>query len=1118
MDDASAAPSCPCHVTLGSLPLEILQKIFRFSTTTTFFQVIQVSHKFYSVASQGRELILYHLRHVPGIKLGLDDRSISTEDLFLIFRQRAASHLYGINFTANCRNLAPSPIGIRTFDPRSSCLAIGSDGFGSNTCVVFKNSLRVRLNPHDHRPTGDYIECPYADGSAKIVQVVQQSHYICVLYAWVPPDKDTIDDTAHTEPKILLNAKQVDQKRARDGYCYSAKQDHPRSAHTDSSARVHYHLVHYDIFRFNNRPTFFSIPTHKSLRNKRLVPIHLAVHNRLQVAILWDLPGTLTPSPHATVCLYVAEHIPRHEQGTYDVWVIYPFDHPSPTHRSSLRPEKNHAHPHSDSDDLVVAVASTRKMTYTYTQAHQPSHTNNGHDRSRDSDADLRLLHFPLKPRSIAFFREGRRLSLYAPGSSTPFTTLLANEAIRKRLHPPGTPHFYPRSSTGTYYPRNLCRRVRRTNHTSICGHRFTLCLPFYSKHETITRPPAENADPETDDAVPDLECVHNILTLGTGRIPTTAPEILTIVQIRKRLPHELCLHADWKDDLPSLPRPPVELRLPVTYAYPEAGQGFDHHTAPNVPDIPATHTSDGDEEGNNTSEPEIEILSDDSMDSASDDAVASTDIRVVARLWGWNAQTTTLTGLESVSVSARGERIAIAQWDKVLVYALDPAALCEEVWNDDDGSSDGGNSDDGASHNGESLASASVIDVESLAGDNSGGEDDDASATSVVKAENAMDNLNQDPSPNGGSSDGDHDPHNTTHHSASPVEPPPSIPITDPNPLVLTALYPPSPPSVSSSTSTSMSHLLEFYPHVYDKNLGGSIVQLRPIVLKMDGGAVVRKMNWGLDRRERAEEESDSSENDKLEVLDEEEDGGLDNKVENVKEKGAEEEMGACGSDVGHHAEDQCGGNAGTQHHTGMNESQARSAASSHSGADRPSDNSPKTCQSRIPELTPSSTPDDIPPAPFADVKLSGQIKHIGRPPEYYSFVNKIVLDHPCALRPPSPMERDTGKGKEKGSPQATVIGAVQEDSKSTMPTQSQIGAKRLDQPAPATTSASVEFESVRSYSRPSPKRNNKRRKRVEEKELVVITDMGIQIWDLSVWGTSKRVRSELASSDDCG
>ncbi|KAK5089366.1 hypothetical protein LTR70_007086 [Exophiala xenobiotica] len=66
---------------------------------------------------------------------------------------------------------------------------------------------------------------------------------------------------------------------------------------------------------------------------------------------------------------------------------------------------------------------------------------------------------------------------------------------------------------------------------------------------------------------------------------------------------------------------------------------------------------------------------------------VSERNATVVARLWGFEEMHTNLTGKETISISAEGTRIAIAMWDRVYVYPLNPRVLCEEnpVDNSDD-------------------------------------------------------------------------------------------------------------------------------------------------------------------------------------------------------------------------------------------------------------------------------------------------------------------------------------------------------------------------------------------------------------------------------------------------
>lgn len=137
MDASTSSIKAP----FTALPAEILQRILHFASTPTFLQLILVNRKLFNVAGESREVILHHLRHLPGLKLGLSDHCITTTDLFLILRQRAASNLYGTNFTADCMRFAFS--NHAQLNPHASSLAMGTDGYPELSMVV-KNDSSIR--------------------------------------------------------------------------------------------------------------------------------------------------------------------------------------------------------------------------------------------------------------------------------------------------------------------------------------------------------------------------------------------------------------------------------------------------------------------------------------------------------------------------------------------------------------------------------------------------------------------------------------------------------------------------------------------------------------------------------------------------------------------------------------------------------------------------------------------------------------------------------------------------------------------------------------------------------------------------------------------------------------
>ncbi|KIX95678.1 uncharacterized protein Z520_08798 [Fonsecaea multimorphosa CBS 102226] len=1074
-DQSPALRSNATAATLGTLPSEILQQIFYASTTPTFFQLLQINRRFFQLASQSREIILHHLREVPGLKLGLEHHSVPTDHLFLIFRQRAASHLYGVNFTADCRSWVPPPSshsGARdTIDPRASCLGVESE-WGNNVCLVLKNSHRVRMNWHHDLP-GEMIESPYADGRAKIIQVVQKSHYITVLYAWTPPDEDPANDTSHPEPtttfkasvKEVLEDRTATHRSSKYGRPSSSK--HKQSKASSSLARVHYHLLHYDMFR-NDRPLFFPIPTHKSIDDNTLVPVHLAVHNRLTCAILWDLPDTMTPSEDVTVCLYTADHLPRGEAGEYNVWVLYPYDRPTAIYRSSRSGDRIVDSARGNSDDNDVDGSG---IAYTVTSVHQMQ---NRYGFEYDLGQDLRLVNLPQRPRALAFFHDGRRLSLYAPGSVVPFTTLLANDRTRRRIFNPMSSHpIYP--STIHAFNR-LCRSVRHTSTTSIFGTHFALGLPFFSAHETTAYPC--NAEPQ-DLLMRDGECVNHMLCLGTANLPTFSrftqngvvvreigPQVLTIVQIRRRVNYNLCPHTRSTDHLPRLPRPPRryrESRHLNHHLYPDAEPHSDITVGPpeyedddDGDDDVGNVDLDFDPEGNAwvASDPEAENLH-------------GTDLRVAARLWGWAPQRTTLTGLDTISISPRGERIAVAQWDRVLVYALDPRALCDEAWDED------------------SDSDIAISEGESSPESSSESENDD------------------------------HDDHVVQH---APPIPEHSPPVSNPAPIP-SASAPPKAASFTSSTSTllSFADLLYFYPHTNDGWPLERIVELRPIVLKMDGGAVVRKMSWALGKPVRMDDEeaNDAGEiSGKWEAAE-----GAADEMEGimmVKETENEHDAGNVAStdDTARlnsqrpNAEggrsDNSRASADVENFHPCDRQQPPESLQCHSQplpkSDLQTDAFSKNTCTAVPEVEMSTIFHEIPPAPFSDTKLIGQIKYIARPTDHHSSTNKVALESPEST-PSRPAVLDPVKGKEIEMMEASAEGRRDETHDTT--TDHEHGASPVAEP-----SESGESE-------PWYKRKGNPRTRVAENELTVLTDRGLQVWDLSVWGRGRRIRCELPCDD---
>ena len=158
---SSSTTRLPQDTGLLKLPLEVLQLCLAHSTTPSFLQLIATCHMFWDLASNSRTVILHHLAQVPGIKLGIDDHSTSTPNLFLTLRRRACLNLFGahmradrtdytfpnssFNASASClwagkrhgmALVANDVVGLYTITPKRGLVRKGLTVPGSKLCVL----------------------------------------------------------------------------------------------------------------------------------------------------------------------------------------------------------------------------------------------------------------------------------------------------------------------------------------------------------------------------------------------------------------------------------------------------------------------------------------------------------------------------------------------------------------------------------------------------------------------------------------------------------------------------------------------------------------------------------------------------------------------------------------------------------------------------------------------------------------------------------------------------------------------------------------------------------------------------------------------------------------------
>jgi hypothetical protein len=482
-------------------------------------------------------------------------------------------------------------------------------------------------------------------------------------------------------------------------------------------------------------------------------------------------------------------------------------------------------------------------------------------------------------------------------------------------------------------------------------------------------------------------------------------PEILTIVQIRQRKEIHECLHVAPKRTLPPLPRPPY-----VRSNRPPRQQTNRNETS---------ESDSEDETGNDLDPADVREADGDAANDQAQPGIEGTEVRIAARLWGWQPQCTTLTGLETVRVSPKGERIAVAQWDKVLIYALDPGALCKEPWEHDTDDEDDGDEVDGS-------------EAETASGSEDGSED--ASTTSEMDANTAE--AQQEPmSPT--SDDADRSEASSDSSDRS---------------------------SMSScrreTISAGPSH---FYPkncRKHDEAFGYEVVELRPIVLKMDGGAIIKNMIWGVGRGGVEFHGTDGS----YEWIEVDEESGAKSKRGNDMK-----EFTVCAKDV-LDSRERLHGAAGSQA-PAQHDHDYTSAMELDDGA---MDDS-STIQRRSEHL-PSTHPKPSRPG----------LMELDEPPAH-----PLHSDHNIS----------TNDATNK-SPRVHVVGA---ESTTIEPLDGTTDEQR----------AALNDAIFADDHAPSEAQKPRHRRRIGEDELIVLTDRGVQIWDLSVWGRGRRIRRTLEGDD---
>ena len=332
-----------------------------------FVHFTQTCRSVFHAASESREAVLLHLSLIPGIKVGLQDHSIPTSELFKIFRRRASLNFVGGEQSADCTKFRMQD---HTVIAGTSCLTKMVKHF--DLSLTLKETGQVLHYQTEDDNVGTYLKWPYRTGRARVLQVVHHLHFVSVLYVWAPGYLCEVCEE-------ILDQNSVGIPILRDSGI-------PKPLGCECKPRekeLEYHLVHHSFYNKLDME-FYRITPPKEIDQGKdcLFPRHLAIHSRLKCAIIWDkLSSSSDHKPRtssATIMLYAAERCPGlGEVGTYSANQIWPIEKPS---------------------NPAINTSEEEEKVRDYLQS--------------------------FVPRAAAFCFDGRRLKLYAPGMLNPYAVL----------------------------------------------------------------------------------------------------------------------------------------------------------------------------------------------------------------------------------------------------------------------------------------------------------------------------------------------------------------------------------------------------------------------------------------------------------------------------------------------------------------------------------------------------------------------------------------------------------------------------------------------------------------------------------------------------------------------
>ncbi|PGH00491.1 hypothetical protein AJ79_08182 [Helicocarpus griseus UAMH5409] len=475
---------------LLDLPPELLQPIFDFSPITSCLQAAYSCKTLFNVLSTYRKGLLHQLSQIPSYPTPTDNDSTlsskSTSELFLLLRRRAAAQLYGANFNADqC---------VYTFGSSSS--NNGQDGITAPVIDTLASAIRSTGTPNAalvQKGSPRVFLYSISDGQVVPSQVLEP------VVEW--PGTVEILKVVFSADGMMVSVLQK-FRPAEDATMSTAMGDvgngsrnrgsnHPfveeamKPYRRESTQLVHYRRATPFSPRYS-RVTISAFPGQDDYH-----PLAVAVAHRYLAAISWQHKRHLDRR-------MIVVHAAHPDPATEDMKIAYQVYN----------------------DCTIITQDGNTPYSDRHQRPRPPSPPEPIIQMTFNDNATQLLYYHP----SSTIYGHFQRLGPLEYGSISTTSVLFHNRAFVNYYH-----HNHPDAP-----PANPLR--------------FTIAIPFFSTHATITDPSTNTAQNQNQPAVIRQVCVWTYLSLGTAHDAITGELVACLLRATARCRTSSCGHVQNLD------------------------------------------------------------------------------------------------------------------------------------------------------------------------------------------------------------------------------------------------------------------------------------------------------------------------------------------------------------------------------------------------------------------------------------------------------------------------------------------------------------------------------------------------------------------------------------------